>query len=224
MNVDTHVHSRYSFDSLNDPGRILTVAKLRGLSAISITDHDSMAVYERYFDADPDVPAFQVGDLAVIKGTELSTADGDLIGLFLREPISTDDFRDAARRIAAQDGLAVLPHPFHRPTDPAELIDAVDLVEVRNGRCRPSSNSRAARLARSHDKPAIAGSDAHAYWEIGHLHTAYERDGDGPISSSAELQDLLLDGSRTARGWPLPYYLTRGVSHLSKKLKEVLDA
>ena len=42
MNFDLHIHSKYSFDSIMSPKRIVKVAQDNGLDCIAITDHDSI--------------------------------------------------------------------------------------------------------------------------------------------------------------------------------------
>lgn len=70
MRLDTHIHSKYSRDSLSDPEWILKVAKRRGLDAISITDHDTMQAHSFFSHS---------SDPLVIPGMEVSTNRGMLL-------------------------------------------------------------------------------------------------------------------------------------------------
>ena len=53
--LDYHIHSYYSYDSLNDPKEILSVALKKKIKAISITDHNTLVgskllmTYDRKF-------------------------------------------------------------------------------------------------------------------------------------------------------------------------------
>lgn len=215
MKLDTHVHSSYSFDCLMDPDWILRAARARGLSVIAITDHDSMAVYRDHFGVADDRRVLHVHGVTVVRGMEVSTRSGDVIGLFLHEAVETDDFEEAVAAFREQGGLVVLPHPYDRPVDPEGLLDDVDVIEVRNGRSR--RNGEARRLASDHDLPVVGGSDAHMYWEVGQVATVV----DGPAESRLDPEDvreLLEAPGKSVVGDPLPYYLTHGVSFLSGRL------
>ena len=221
MDCDLHIHSSYSFDSLMDPRRILQVAKLRGLSAISITDHETMDVYANEL-SDPDRrEIFEDYGIFVIKGMEIKTELGDVIGLFLQEEITSSDFETVVREIREQDGVVVLPHPFHRPADPADLVTDVDVLEILNGRSRDEQNDKAVALAEATQKPTLGGSDAHMYWEIGQIRTTFPGDIAGP-SDPGDLKRRLLDAERNVGGSPLPYLATHGVSFASRRVKDIV--
>ena len=106
--IDLHCHTRGSFDSLSDPAAAMRAAQSRGLTHLAITDHDRIDVALRARDAAP-------SGLTIIVGSEVKTADGDLICLFLERPIAPG--LPAAETIAAtrdQGGLVGIPHPFDR--------------------------------------------------------------------------------------------------------------
>ncbi|MGD9347197.1 MAG: PHP domain-containing protein [Candidatus Aminicenantes bacterium] len=65
--IDLHIHSDKSSDGDFSPTRIVNLAKTKGLRAISITDHDSVAAYPEALNA-----AQKLG-LEVIPGVELTT-------------------------------------------------------------------------------------------------------------------------------------------------------
>lgn len=221
MNYDLHIHSNYSFDSLMRPGGIVKAAKLRGLSIISVTDHGNMDIYENEFSPGHRERIFQEHDLFVIPGVEVKTNCGDMIGLFVEEEITGTEFDDVISQIRSQNGLVVLPHPYHRDVDPVEIISEVDLVESINGRCRSEQNYRAIELAKEERIPIIGGSDAHMYWEIGQIQTHFEEDitlADFRENSPARLKNM----NRTVQGSPLPFLMTHGVSFASGRLKRLL--
>jgi len=222
VNCDFHVHSNHSFDCLMSPVNVVRAAKRRGLSTISVTDHDTMAAYEAELTRAARRRLYEDHGVWVVPGMEIRTDTGDVIGLFLDEAVSATAFDEAVAAIRDQGGLVVLPHPFHRDADPAALVDDVDLVEVRNGRCRPEQNAAAAALAERAGIPILGGSDAHMYWEIGRIRTALSAD-DFDITDRPALKTLLLDGERDVRGTPLPYCLTHGVSYASGRLKELIQ-
>ena len=105
--VDFHSHTGHSSDSLLPAARLLAAAARRRLAAIAVTDHNSLggalqarALVER----DPE----QFGGLAVIAGEEVKTSEGEITGLFLREPIPRGlTPEETIRRIKDQGGLAL---------------------------------------------------------------------------------------------------------------------
>jgi hypothetical protein len=190
--VDLHCHSSASFDSLNDPRRLVAKAARIGLTHLAITDHERIDGALRARDAAP-------AGLAVIVGEEVRTSAGDLIGLFLDRAVAPGMTpAETAAAIREQGGLVGLPHPFDRfrssgaqraeaQADIARLAACVDFVEVHNARAYGSANPLAAAFAREHDLPGVASSDAHAVIEVGVACTILP----GTFSTAAELRAML---------------------------------
>lgn len=174
--ADLHVHSSASFDSLASPRALVRAAAQRGLTHLAITDHERLDGALRARDAAPP-------ELTVVVGEEVRTQHGDLIGLYLEQPIPAGlPAAEAAARIREQGGLVGLPHPFDRfrssgasrLTEAAALADlarTVDYVEAHNGRALRGANQRAAAFARDQGLPAVAASDAHSVLEVGVTYT-----------------------------------------------------
>ncbi|MCE5259996.1 MAG: PHP domain-containing protein [Chloroflexi bacterium] len=167
MRVDLHIHTCASPDSLSKPEQITNWAVRRGLNVLAITDHNTITMAR----------AMAVcSELPIIIGEEISTREGELIGLFLRECVPPGESAlDTAQRIHKQGGIVMLPHPYdslrHSALGPditPALMDLVDIVEVLNARViRHSENKLAEDLARHYGKLAGAGSDAHLVREVG---------------------------------------------------------
>jgi len=160
LNVDLHVHTRYSGHSLLKVETIAKVAKARGLHAVAITDHDEIK------------GAYELAKLfPTIIGEEISCTEGDVIGLFIREKIGKGPALEVMDGIHAQGGLVMIPHPF----DPLRwglnderLCAKADLIEVFNSRVtRSSDNIKAIAFANMKKIRAVVGSDAHTKTEIG---------------------------------------------------------
>jgi predicted metal-dependent phosphoesterase TrpH len=165
LKFDFHIHSKYSFDSILSPRRILKRAKKMGLSGIAITDHNTIKGGVETYKINKD-PFF-----TVIIGCEVNTEVGDIIGLFLNNEIQSRQSTEVIDEIHKQEGIVVLPHPFKSHNLNEELIKSVDLLEGINGRCRLEKNLMAQDLARKYNLPLIAGSDAHFGLEIGKCRT-----------------------------------------------------
>ena len=141
-----------------------------GLDVIAITDHneiagglEALALAERY-------------GVRVIVGEEVKTAEGEVIGLFLKERIAPGHDASPRRspRSRRQGGVVYVPHPFDRlHTVPGSLLlkanlTEIDVIEVFNSRIAyPGFNEKAVRFAERHRVPAAAGSDAHVLPGLG---------------------------------------------------------
>ncbi len=187
IKVVIHAHTHYSHDSNRSPAELIRDAEREGIDCIAITDHDLI------------VGALEARDLSgrvrVIVGEEISTADGHLLGLFLREQIEPGlPVETTIERIHAQGGLAIAPHPFctlcedslmHNVDRVADLLDAVEVHNAQNP--LPWQDARAALFARRCDLPAVAGADAHL---AGYRTPAYQLmpEFDDPASFLASLR------------------------------------
>ena len=82
-----------------------------GLGAIAVTDHNTIAggVAARAYVEEHGLP------LHVVVGSEVKTATGEVIGLYLEEEIPRGmPFADTVEAIRAQGALVYVPHPFDR--------------------------------------------------------------------------------------------------------------
>ena len=212
IEADLHIHTKYSFDCLLESRTVVKVALMRGLSAIAITDHNTVkgslaAIRE----------ASSVENLMVIPGIEVKTDMGDLIGLYVQEEIKSRGFYDVIDEIRAQGGLVVLPHPYSGHKGAVEdLVKCADVVEAMNGRCSHAKNVKAFQLANNLGKPAIACSDAHFAFEIGRLKTKFY----SSASSLEELRKEILSCERELVGKESPF-LVHGLTFAVETLKRV---
>jgi predicted metal-dependent phosphoesterase TrpH len=173
--ADFHIHTRFSRDSILSEEKFIRVALQRGLTHVAVTNHNNV---EGAIAVRDKVAELGVEDrLTVILGEEVSTADGELVGVFLQRTIprglSADETAD---EIHAQGGLVSVPHPFdpfrgsHIRREPLmRLLEAgkVDMIEVFNSRVTLlRHNQEAAELAVRYDVPGIAASDSHSALEI----------------------------------------------------------
>jgi len=168
--LDYHIHSYYSYDSLNDPKEILNVALNKKIKAISITDHNTLAGSKLLMSYDRKFP-----QIIKVEGIELHTNFGDLIILGLTERLKTKDMLEILDWSKSYDFVTILPHPYvrHNVDDETfyEIIKKVDIIEAFNARSPAFLNARAYRLAIKLKKPFSAGSDAHILREIGNAIT-----------------------------------------------------
>jgi predicted metal-dependent phosphoesterase TrpH len=167
LRVDMHVHTRASYDSLNDVAGILRAMDARGIDRVVITDHDELDGALRAAEHAPD---------RLLVGEEVRTAEGpDVIGIFLTERIPRKTpLREACERIRAQGGVVYVPHPFDTRRRGGgvrhlgAIEELVDVVEAHNARTWGDGvNERGEAWALERGLPLGAGSDAHSLGEVG---------------------------------------------------------
>lgn len=164
--VDMHVHTRCSFDCLNDPIELLETAQARGIDMLCITDHNEIKNALKLKEKFPE---------RVIVGEEVKTGEGvDVIGLYVSQLIPKGTpARRTCELIREQGGIVYVPHPYATGKGGSGKIlpvieGLVEIVEGFNGRIHdPALNERAVAWARERGLPLGAGSDAHTLAEVG---------------------------------------------------------
>ncbi len=197
--ADFHIHTRFSRDSRLGEVDFIARAIERGLTHVAITNHNNVegAIAVRTKVAEMGLD----GKLTVILGEEVSTADGEVVGLFLTDTIprglSADETADEIHR---QGGLVSIPHPFdpfrqsHIREEPlTALAEAgkIDMVEVFNSRVTfQRHNQEAAEFAARFGLRGIAASDTHSGMEVGMASNILR-----PFTTAEELRASLADAT-----------------------------
>lgn len=162
MRVALHVHTNYSACSESPVEEIAEYCRRHDIGAIAITDHNSIDGALQLREVAP--------GLQVIIGEEISTRQGEVVGLFLKDEILADlDLRPTCEQIKAQGGLVYVPHPFDkfkthrvRSRHLEAILDLVDIIEVFNGKISLGIyNARALAYAARVNKVGAVGSDSH---------------------------------------------------------------
>lgn len=201
--ADLHIHTHFS-DGTDSPIGVLSSARRAGLDVIAITDHDAIeGALEAAAVAESLGPTPQV-----VVGEEVSSRDGHILALFIRELVPADlSAEETVAAIHAQGGLAVAAHPYWRVGREGrtgrvyavgELIAEVafDAIEVINGGFTPSmvaANARAGRRAQELGRTVVGGSDAHVRHAVGWAHTRFAG------RSARALRQSIVDGQTSAR-------------------------
>lgn len=174
MRMDLHCHSEASHDGLTPIASFEARCLARGISVQAITDHNEVWGAQKLcamIEARPGGSA-----LTVIVGEEVTTREGEIVGLFLTDKIERGlTPEETVRRIKGQGGLVLLPHGFDplkrarlTPQALERIADEVDIVEAFNARIsRPTWNRAAAAWADERNLPKSSGSDAHILADIG---------------------------------------------------------
>lgn len=142
-----------------------------GLDGFAVTDHESAASFSEIGET------ARLWGLKIIRGMEIRSEFGDLLCLFLQEPVQERRAEGIARETRDQGGIVVLPHPAQSNLPALERVRPhVDVVEVVNGRCSAEDNLLAMRLASRWGLPGVGGSDAHFARDLGTVRTVVEGD------------------------------------------------
>lgn len=209
MKIDLHCHSEASFDCVTPLPKILARAQVRGITVQAITDHNEIrgaqklqALADAQRQDNPDTPH-------IIVGEEVSTREGEIIGLFLNERIPRDlSPEETVARIKAQGGLVLLPHGFdplkkHRlkPVAVVRVAAQIDIVETFNARVSKRRwNRAAATWAETRNIAQSAGTDAHTLVDVG---AAWVETPDADVSTPEGLLAAIHAGTVTGK-WTHP--------------------
>jgi len=201
--ADLHLHTIYSYDGTASLSAVLNRAKQLGLDVIAITDHDEIAGA---------LKALEIAssyNVEVIPGIEITTADGDLLALFITEKVDAGlSLVETVLRVRKLGGVCIAPHPMaggmgmkslkartilkalRNPAVAETLIG----IETYNGTSIDRISNHSANLLASRLQIAKTGSsDAHIIDTIGFGATEFEG------SSAADLLSALKNKTTKVR-------------------------
>lgn len=170
MRIDLHCHSEASADCRTRLNEIPRCCQELGIGVQAITDHNEVWGAQLLREINPNP------SITFIVGEEVSSRDGEIIGLFLQEKVPAGlSAEETVAAIKNQGGLVLIPHGFDplkrfhiRPEALERIAEQVDIVETFNAHIsRPHWNRRALEWAEQHGKLKSAGSDAHTLARMG---------------------------------------------------------
>ncbi len=213
--ADTHVHTKYSGftmysiaqypESISEPEMVVEAAIGKGLDVVCITDHntiDGALKAQKYARGD--------GKIDVVVGEEISTMDGELLGLYIHERIEPYlSAEETSRRIHEQGGIAIAPHPFSPHCEclgyKVQHLD-LDGIEAFNAIHRDPYSNRLA-LEVLEDRAGTGGSDAHSIGMVGNAYTNFEGDTAEEFRTSLLNKNTFFGGKATSLsacvGWSI---------------------
>ena len=170
IKADLHVHTTYSKDSLITPKDLIHYSKKSGLNAVAVTDHN-------YLDG-----AYKIAketDFLIIPGMEISSSDGHIVALNVKELIPRDlSAEETVERIHNAGGIAIACHPFvlFKGALKESVCSTFDAIEIINARAFPFKRSvnKATQTAERLNLSRVGGTDAHYGPQIGYGYTVIE--------------------------------------------------
>lgn len=173
MRIETHVHTKYSKDSLQCFWPLYLKCRLKKIDVIAITEHNNIdggVAFKKFCEK-------HGNKIKVIVGEEIFTDSGEIIGLFLKENIEPRlTVRETIYEIKKQGGVVYVPHPYDlkryktvlKEEYIAEFKDTIDCIEVHNGRnVSTEYDVKQKEIAEKYGINPVIGSDAHTTMEIG---------------------------------------------------------
>ncbi len=172
LKLDLHVHTAHSYDGVDPVAETLRWARAAGLDGLAVTDHNTVAGLREAEGAG--------SGLLVIPGVEVSTAEGHLLLLGVREAAPPRRPPEETIEWAAERGATVIvPHPFHPLRHPLGRVEGlrVHAVEAFNSRFITGwANRKAVREIGRLRLPGVGSSDAHRARFVGRGMTEVEAD------------------------------------------------
>lgn len=210
--VDLHTHSIISPDGGISAKKYREIFDLGILDCVAITDHNEMRFAKKMQE--------EFGE-KIIVGEEITTTEGEIIGLFLEKKIPGGlSAKETVVQIKLQNGLIYIPHPFEtfrkgiQQSTLEEIVKDVDIIEGFNGRGKWRGKAdEASKFAHMHGIPMAASSDAHGYMGIGFTYSKLKK-----MPERKLLKKLLLEGEMEKEYAPLISYLTPFVNKVKNKI------
>ena len=177
MWIDTHCHTKHSYDNWLEPLDLIRRAKELGLDGVCITEHYSYEASE---------PVERIGreeGLLVLRGVEIATDRGHLLaygvvddGWNIWGRDSYLPLEEVIERVNSLGGICAPAHPF-REIGLSSLLEGllelqgIAAVESHNGGNADSDNDLAITASQHLGLPTLGGSDCHKVVAVGRCAT-----------------------------------------------------
>jgi predicted metal-dependent phosphoesterase TrpH len=170
IKLDLHIHSQYSEDGAGTPKEIIKVLQKRGLDGMSITDHNTLKGSLKALKEAPK-------DFIVITGVEISTNNGHIIALNIKEEIPRNlSVEETVDRIIDLGGTPIIPHLLRSMSGIKEknlkiIKNKISTIEVFNSCSNPQNNLKVIKIAKKYNLGGTGGSDSHSPKYVGSAYT-----------------------------------------------------
>jgi hypothetical protein len=199
IKADLHVHTTYSKDSLITPKDLISYAKKRGLNGVAVTDHNEL---------DGAYKIAKETDFLVIPGMEVSSSDGHIVALNVKELIPRGlSAPETVLRIHKAGGVAIACHPYtyFKGSLKGKVCETFDAIEIINARAFPFKRSvkKATETANRLKLSRVGGTDAHYGPQIGYGYTVIEAE----EASVEAITKAIVEGHCQPFGQAVPFTL-----------------
>ena len=170
LKLDLHIHSEYSEDGAGRPELIIKSLQKKGIQGMAITDHNTV---------EGSLKALKVApkDFIVIPGVEISTNEGHIIALNVKENIPKGlNVVETVEKTIDLNGIPIVPHLYRTMSGIKEdklkkIIGKISAIEVFNSCSVPQTNLKTARIAKKYNLGGTGGSDSHTPLYVGYGYT-----------------------------------------------------
>jgi len=209
--IDLHTHSIISQDGGISRDQYANLLEKGILDVIAITDHNETKLAIEM--------EKKLGD-KIIVGEEISTKEGEMIGLFLEKTIPGNlSALETAKLIHEQGGVVYIPHPFETSRQGlqidvlATILSDIDIIEVFNARGKwRGRSSQALAFAQKNNKTMAAASDSHCHMGMGSSYNIISE-----VPTNKTLINLLAKGELQKRFAPAFSYLCPAINRMKHK-------
>ena len=173
LKLDLHIHSEYSEDGEGSPKEIIKILQNKGLNGMAITDHNTLKGSLKALKEAPK-------DFVIIPGVEISTKNGHILGLNLKEEVPRDlSVEETVEKIIDNGGIPIVPHLLRSMSGIKEeklsiIKDKIPAIEVFNACSVPQSNLKVAKIAKKYGLGGTGGSDSHVPEYVGYSYTVVD--------------------------------------------------
>jgi hypothetical protein len=173
LKLDLHIHSQYSDDGKGSPTDIIKSLKKKGIHGMAITDHNAI---------EGSLKALKVApkDFIVVPGVEISTADGHMLALDVKENFPRNlSVEETVEEIIDAGGIALVPHLFRNMSgikreNLKKIHTKIPAIEIFNSCSLPKTNIKTVKIAKEFNLGGIGGSDSHDPLYAGFAYTTID--------------------------------------------------
>jgi len=170
LKLDLHIHSKYSEDAIGTPSEIIKILKKKGIHGMAITDHNSIK-------GSIEALKLTCEDFVIIPGIEISTSDGHILALNVKEKIPRNlTAEETVDKILDHNGIPIVPHLLRTMSGIKldkllKIKSKISAIEVFNSCSVPQSNLKTAKIAKKLELGGTGGSDSHQPKHVGDGYT-----------------------------------------------------
>ena len=173
LKLDLHLHSHYSDDATGSPKELIKILQKKGFQGMALTDHNTIKGGLKALQIKPK-------DFIVIPSVEISTKDGHMIALNVRENIPKHlSVEQTVEKILDAGGIPIVPHLFRnmsgiKKENLKHVQTKISALEVFNSCSLPQTNLKIAKIAEKNGFGGTGGSDSHDLMYAGYGYTTVD--------------------------------------------------